>query len=557
MNSRATHIQGEWPLVTASEMQALDRVSIDSLGVPGEVLMESAGRALVEPTLRLLGAKAQAGGRVVALCGAGNNGGDGFVAVRHLIAEGIAAEVLLLGDPDRLPADAAANWRRLELAGLRCRVFSPQDASIVWAEILDSAAVVIDALFGTGLSRAVEGGFARAIEALVDWRGTAGADHRILSVDIPSGLCADTGQVLGVAVEADETITISSPKIGLALEPGATHAGQITVARVGIQDPDPARLPRAELWNAMAAAARLPVRGHAGHKGSFGHVLVLAGSTGKTGAGALSARAAVRAGSGLVTLAYPIGLEAELAALPVEVMSAPVAATPSGSLSRGGEKAIEELVAARDVVALGPGIGQDAETAELIERLVERIDRPLVIDADGLNALVGRLECVRERQALTILTPHPGEAARLLDTTAAALNADRIGASRVLAESSGAVVVLKGARTVVADPSGRALVTPTGGPNLATGGTGDVLTGIIAALLASGVTPFDAAGLGAWWHGATADHLALRGRDFGLLASELADALPVVAAEIREGVSNRDKREEVFDGRLDLRFPGS
>jgi len=241
----------------------------------------------------------------------------------------------------------------------------------------------------------------------------------------------------------------------------------------------------------------------------------------------------------------------------VEVMSAPVAATPGGSLSRGGEKAIDELVAARDVVELGQGIGQDAESAELVERLVKSIDRPLVVDADGLNALVGRLESVRERHAPTILTPHPGEAARLLESTAAALNADRIGSARALAEQSGAMVVLKGARTVIADPQGRALVTPTGGPNLATGGTGDVLTGIIAALLASGLSPFDAAGLGAWWHGATADFLAMRGRDFGLLAREFADALPEVAGEICAKGLIREEKGEVSDVRLDLRFPGS
>lgn len=540
---------GVWPLVTAAEMQALDRRTIDGLGVAGEVLMESAGRSLVGAACALRASGPRAARPVRALCGAGNNGGDGFVLVRHLLAEGVPAEAVLIGDPERLPGDAAANWARLVAIDAPRRVVSPDDDAFDWEALLGDTSVAVDALFGTGLTRGLEGGYARVVAACATARERG---LRVLAVDVPSGVCADTGAVLGAAIVADATVTISLPKVGLALEPGATRAGRVRVARIGIVDPDPERRPRAELWNDRAAAARLPVRPRDGHKGRFGHVLVVAGSTGKAGAGALSARAAARAGAGLVTLAHPHGVEAELASLPVEVMSAPVAATPGGALSPAGEKAIDELVAGRDVVALGPGIGQDPETVTLVERLVRTVDRPMVIDADGLNALVGRLDRLAERSAPTILTPHPGEAGRLLDRASGEINRDRPDAARTLARESGSVVVLKGARTVVADPDGRVRIVATGGPALASGGTGDVLTGIVAALLAARLEAFEAASLAAYWHGAAADGLPQSRMGFGLLASEVADALPAAAVDIAARAAAEDDTSDP----LVLRFPG-
>ena len=545
---RPGHRDGIWPLVSAAEMQALDKQTIEGRDVAGEILMESAGRALTQPTLRLLATSGRSERPVRALCGAGNNGGDGFVLVRHLLAEGVAAEAILLGDPLRLPRDAAANWRRLEKAAVPRRVVDPERDRVDWAALLDGTSVAIDALFGTGLQREIGGGRAALIESVI-----AAREHglRVIAVDIPSGIAANTGQVLGCAIRADCTVTISLPKIGLALEPGRSHAGEITVARVGIDDPDPARLPRVELWNALAAARRFPARPRAGHKGSFGHVLLAAGAPGKMGAAALSARAAARAGAGLVTLAHPAGLSSELSGLCAEVMTEEVAATERGGLAAASEKAIEELAASREVLALGPGVGRERETIDLVRRLVARVSTPLVVDADGLFGLQGRLDLLYDREAPTILTPHPGEAARLLDCEARQLNSDRVGSARALATASGSVVVLKGAGTVVADPDGRTLIVPTGGPLLASGGTGDVLTGVTAALLAAGMPAFEAAGLAAWWHGATADRSDRKAVGFGLLAGELADALPDAAAEICRSLS----REEL-DAALDLRFPG-
>jgi len=530
---------------------------IEGRGIPGEILMESAGRALVAPVLSLRAESARWEQPVLALCGAGNNGGDGFVAVRHLLAEGITAEAVLVGDPDRLPNDAAANWRRLvDLGSPRaaCRRVGPDDAGFDWAELFDRTSVVVDALFGTGLQRPIAAGMARLIESLNTARGRG---LRVVAVDLPSGIAADTGQVLGAAVLADRTVTISLPKPGLALEPGRSHAGRIEVARVGIDDPDPARAERIELWNALAAARHLPERPRDGHKGRFGHVLVAAGSTGKWGAASLSARAALRAGAGLVTLVLPDVPGLVLPNACAEAMTERVPATATGGFGAAATRRIEELAETRSVLALGPGLGIDPETVGCVRSLVASIDRPLVVDADGLNALVGELARVRRRNAPTILTPHPGEAARLLETGTAELNADRIASARRLASVSGAVVLLKGAGSVVAEPGGRVLVVPTGGPALSSGGTGDVLTGIVAALLAAGLDPFEAAGLAAWWHGAAADGLPQSTLGFGLLASELADALPAAARALRAAVDEGEDGDGSSrrDG-LSLRFPG-
>jgi NAD(P)H-hydrate epimerase len=555
----ASHREGIWPLVTASEMQGLDRETIGAMQIPGEVLMESAGRGLVASVLDCLRHSHRSSNLsqrpIRALCGAGNNGGDGFVLVRHLHGEGIAAEAILIGDPDRLPSDASRNWDRLERVGASRRVAGPDED---WSEVFERTGVIVDALFGTGLARPIEGHLAELITAIASARADG---VPVLSVDMPSGICADTGRVLGAAVQADRTLTISLPKVGLALEPGRSHAGDVRVVRVGIVDPSVDRTPRAEVWNARAAAALLPKRPRAGHKGSFGHVLVASGSPGKMGASALCARAAARAGAGLVTVAYPEGLATELDGVPIEAMTHAVPATPAGVLASEATKVLVELAAARDVVALGPGLGREASLRSFVARLALAIENPMVIDADGLHALAGQLEILLERRAATILTPHPGEAATLLGTEAKALNRDRLGAARELSSRSGSIVVLKGAATVVANPEGRALVVSTGGPALATGGTGDVLTGVIAALLGSGMDAFDAAGLGAWWHGATADRLVQTRLPFGLLAGELADALPECAtALIVSGQTVHEQgmhhREEGQGEDLELRFPG-
>jgi NAD(P)H-hydrate epimerase len=514
---------GVWPLVDADTMRELDRHTIETLGVPGEVLMESAGRAVADVALRLL--PETRSGTAMVLCGAGNNGGDGLVIARHLHVSGVDVRTVLIGDPSRLSGDAALNRERAMRAGV---CFEGDD----WR--LPESGVVVDALFGTGLSRAVEGPAADTIEHLNAARDAARGELKVLAVDIPSGLSAETGQPQGVAVRADVTVTIGLPKLGLALEPGRSLAGRVEVVRIGIADEAPDVRLDAELWTPSGAARQLPARPAHGHKGSFGHVLIVAGSEGKTGAAALAARGAARAGAGLVTIGCPAGLNDILEVKCTEAMTSPLPDTADRALAAAGEDAVLALAAERDVVAMGPGVGRSHETGSLMRALAKRVDRPLVIDADGLYALREDLGVLAGREAPTVLTPHPGEAATLLGCQAAEINRDRVAAARSLADRTGAVVLLKGAATVAAGPGGRVIVNPTGGPALAAGGTGDVLLGMVGAYLAQGLPALIAAALAAWVHGAAADRLAREIGISGVMASQIADRVPEAVDELRE-----------------------
>ncbi len=523
---------GLWPLVSASRMRALDAHTIDELGIPGEVLMESAGRAVVEHLVSCASGRVKAGARVEVVCGAGHNGGDGLVVARHLHGIGWPVRAWLVGDRERLGETVAAQLHRAEATGVAVELAADGDVA------LDEGAVVVDALFGTGLARAIEGAPARAVEAIVQAHGRGSF---VVAVDLPSGIETDSGAVMGVAVTADETVTISLPKIGLALPPGRAHAGRVTVARVGIADALPGDADpvdgTAGVHTRAGLASLLPARPEDGHKGRFGHVLVVAGSEGKTGAAALAARAAMRAGAGLVTLACAGGLNDILEVKCTEAMTAPVGDAQARELGEDAADAVRALASERDVVALGPGLGTADATCRLVRALCDTVEQPLVIDADGLNALGRELGVLKGRRGPTVLTPHPGEAARLLGSTAADVNADRVGAARALAAGSESVVVLKGAGTVVADADGRVRVNPTGNASLGSGGTGDVLTGVVAAHLAQGLEAIDAASTAVYVHGAAADAWSEAHGASGLAAADLADAIPETDLRLRLGVA--------------------
>jgi len=561
-----------WPLVSAAEMRALDRHTIESLGVPAELLMECAGQAVAAQALRLRAALAPEAPLVVA-CGVGGNGGDGLVAARRLHMEGAPVRIWPLA-PRGFRGAAAANWRRARAAGVPVASRAPGLAG----------ALVVDALFGAGLSRAVAGAAAAAIRRI---RAARERGCRVLSVDLPSGLDADTGQPLGIAVAADCTLTLGLPKLGLALPPGRGLAGRVRVARIGIADAAPDCAPGAELWTRRAAAAHLPPRPADSHKGSFGHVLVVAGSRGKSGAAALAAAGAARIGAGLVTIACPESAHAAIAAHSAEAMSAALPETPAGALSLEAEREILALAAAlssrgaaaraqrgsstrggdavrrgaergargryggaaregrgRLAGVLGPGLSREPQSLELARRLALRLRAPLVLDADAAVAFAGALPNLAARRAPCVLTPHPGEAAALLGATAAQINSDRVGAARSLAGQSGAVALLKGAATVAAAPGRRSVVNPTGGPLLAAGGSGDVLAGMVGGLLAQGAEALEAAALAAYVHGAAADRLAACRGSAGTLAGELAAALP---ATLHALAQSRETRAEAFD----------
>jgi hydroxyethylthiazole kinase-like uncharacterized protein yjeF len=535
----ATLPGSEWPLVGAAEMRALDRHTIEKLGVPGELLMECAGR-LVAAVAESERAPA---GRVLLFCGPGNNGGDGLVAARQLHLRGVPVLAVLAADPARLRGDAARNLERAERVGV------PFAGSRWRAEPGD---VLVDALFGTGLARALEGEAAALVRRIAAARPSA----RVVAVDLPSGLDADTGQPLGPCAAADVTVTLSLPKRGLALEPGRALSGRVVVGRIGIADEAPGLALPVSLLTRRGAGALLPARPADGHKGSFGHVLVAAGSRGKTGAAALAAEGAARTGAGLVTIACPAGSNAVLEVKCTEAMTAPLPDTPEGELAAAAAEPLLALAGERDALALGPGVGRGPGARALVRRVALGARVPLVLDADGLVAFAGEPEALSARRGPAVLTPHPGECGALLGLEPGEVNRDRIGVALQLAARSGAVVLLKGAATVVAEPGGRVRVNPTGGPVLATGGTGDVLAGVVAALLAQGLAPFDAAAAGAFLHGAAGDRLAARVGGSGALAGDLAGELPAAAASLRSAAREDPTRGPASAGGVDaLAFP--
>ncbi|HTO06175.1 MAG TPA: NAD(P)H-hydrate dehydratase [Myxococcota bacterium] len=495
-----------WPCPSADEMRAVDADAIARLGIPARTLMEAAGRAVAEavathyPQCR----------RPLVACGPGNNGGDGYVVARLLAQQGrgVTPRVLEVSELPRQSPEAKANRDLCLAAGIELRA----GAGVARAA-LAGCDLVVDALFGVGLSRPVTGEPAAMLTAL------AGAGLPIVSVDVASGASSDTGLALGFALEPELCVALGLPKLGQALVAGS---GRVLVADIGLPAESVARAGiRAHLLTRSAARALLPPRPATGHKGTFGHALVVGGSLGKTGAAILSALGALRAGVGLLSIAAPRALVPIHAAQLAEAMCVALADAGSGEFAASHSAEIAREAAARDALVLGPGLGQSDGAAALARALATGAAVPAVIDADALNAFAGALESLRAR-APRVLTPHPGEAARLLGRDSAAIQADRAGAARALAAGAQAIVVLKGARTVVASPAGELSINPTGGPGLAAGGSGDVLAGVIGALLARGLPAWDAARLGVYLHGLAGDLGPLQGG----LASELAARIP-------------------------------
>jgi NAD(P)H-hydrate epimerase len=525
------------PVLTADEMRRADRLTIDEVGLPGAVLMENAGAA-VAASIR---ERFPDAGRIVVLCGKGNNGGDGFVVTRRL--KEIGAEALLLGRKEDVRGDARTHLVACERSG--GRVLEVPDAA-GWdaaRERVRAADLLVDALLGTGLRSRPSGLAAEGIAELVR-RADAGVP--VVAVDIPSGIRADGGTVDGPTVPATLTVTFAAPKWGHVLPPDCERSGELVVADIGIPSEALAGAePSLFLLEDADAAAAFPRRRRAAHKGDFGHVLVVAGSVGKTGAAVLAATGALRAGAGLVTVATPASCLTAVAGGRAEIMTEPLPETPSGGVSEDGLDRLLGLAGERDATVLGPGLGQDPSTRALIREVVRRCPVPLIVDADGLNALAPDLGDAPEDAALgrtapTVLTPHPGEMARLIRRPVPEIRGRRVPETLELARRSGAVVVLKGQRTVVGEPGGRAAVSPTGNPGMASGGTGDVLAGVIGALLARH-DAWRAATAGAYVHGRAGDLAAGTGGEEGLAAGDLAEALPRAIESVRPagGTSSR------------------
>jgi NAD(P)H-hydrate epimerase len=496
--------------LTAAEMRAVDAASATH-GMPGGVLMENAGTALTVAALRLAGPH----GRFVVLCGTGNNGGDGLVVARQLAAARRTVFVELVGRTADLRGEPARNLEALTATGLTL-------APIPTELQVEDGDVVIDALFGTGLSRAPAGPHADAIGRISAWRANGA---RVLSADVPSGLESDTGVPLEPCVTADETLAFGFLKVGQAIEPGASRCGVIQVIDIGI--PRAAtqvlREPGVFLLEENDVRSRIPARRVDANKGSYGHVLIVAGSPGKTGAAALAGLGALRGGAGLVTIATrPEALAPVMAHAP-ELMG--LALANPGPLGLGDLNALLEAADGKKAVVFGPGIARGDETAKLLAAFLEELSIPCVLDADALNAVAGHLEVLSKAKGELLLTPHPGEMARLVGKTVPEVQADRLGVARAFAKEQHVVLMLKGARTVIALDDGSAFINPTGNPGMATGGTGDVLSGLCGALLAQGLSTEDTAICGAYVHGLAGDFAARRRGQTGLIASDLLEGL--------------------------------
>ncbi len=508
-------------LVKAHEMQEMDRLTIGETGIPGIVLMENAARGAARVFLEHF--SPDEGSRVLILCGRGNNGGDGYVMARYLSQAGLKINVVVLAELDRISGDALTNLEIIKRMDPDiCEVPDTSRISELRRR-LGECDYIVDGIFGTGLNSRVKGFYAQVLEE------TNAAGKPLMAIDMPSGLNADTGQIMGVALKADLTVTFGFPKLGQILFPGAGLVGRLARIDIGIPKSVSERVKtRYHMIEPGYFSDLLRVDKKDIHKGDRGHLLIIAGSTGKTGAASLTALGALRAGAGLVTLCIPASLNPILEAKLTEAMTVPLPETGEGSLSLRAREEILRLAEGKTALAIGPGLSTNQETSALVREIVAGCDLPMVVDADGINALAGAPDSLRDLNERMILTPHPGEMGRLTGLKSREVQTDRAGTAEKFVEDYGCCLVLKGARTLIAEPDGCIYVNPTGNPALASGGSGDVLTGLISGLLARGLPVVKAAFAGVYLHGLAADLLSEDMGEAGLLAGELPHVIPLL-----------------------------
>jgi len=511
-------------VATASEMRNIDQRTVKVYRVPSIVLMENAGIQL----LRFMQTRLPRLERchVIVVTGRGNNGGDGFVLARHLWHLGIKTRILLLASRRELRGDARKAYEMARAYGVPMVGCTTSYAWRRAVSTLQDTDIVVDAMLGTGLNKPPTGLYAEAIEIL------NALQKPIVAIDIPSGLSADAGDLHGAYIQATYTVTFALPKRGLLLYPAAAAVGELHVVDIGIpvqaieaEDIQVALLEKGDI------RLMLPHRRLDAHKGSHGHLLVAAGSLGKSGAGILASKAALRAGAGLVTWALPTGLASAMASHLTEVMTLPVAENATGSIAEAAIPKLHQFLQRVRALVLGPGLGTDPDTVACIHALLRRTPVPVVIDADGLNCLVEHLDVLLECSQSVILTPHPGEMARLLGTDTITVQARRLEIACDFAQRYNVHVVLKGAYTVLYAPDGRRWINPTGNPAMATAGTGDVLAGVIGAMLCQGLEPLQAAQCGIYLHGLAGDRVRDRLGHHGLIASDVIEELPYAIQE--------------------------
>jgi len=519
-------------ILNAAQMREADRRTIDDIGIPSIVLMENAGRQVVAAMEAMHSDLLDR--QVAVLCGRGSNGGDGFVVARTLVQRGIDVSVFLMGQVSDVRGDARTNLEILGRLGVTVvEVADSQAWELHFSEVSDCT-LIVDAIFGTGLNAPLSG----FIESVVTDVNASGIP--IVSIDVPSGLSADTCDPPGTSIEAGMTVTLAAPKLPLVLPPGELRAGDVVIADIGI----PAGVlelvdgPRLDLLTRAAMRELLPPRMADSHKGDYGRVLIVAGSRGKTGAAHLAAVGALRSGAGLVTVATPAGCQDVVATMGPEYMTEGIEESDEGLDVDAVDRILEM---ARDVIAIGPGLGQLPGTRRFVTSLVDRATMPIVVDADGLNAFAGDPDRLSGRDGRdVIITPHPGEMARLIGMTIEEVQASRVEIARNFASAHHVYVVLKGHRTLIATPDEKVFINPTGNPGMATGGTGDVLTGMIAAWLAQLLDAEAACKLAVYLHGMAGD---LADADEGEVALTSAD----LAAHLGDAVMELTARRKVVD----------
>ncbi len=511
-------------LVTANEMQEMDQKTIHSFGIPGLVLMENAGKGAVDVLLSKI--KDKNIKKIAVLAGRGNNGGDGFVMARYLMEKGFMVTAFLLASKKAVKGDAKINLALFETlcnhstGSTLVEIKNEEELKTKKTWILHHD-LFIDAILGTGLNSDVRGMIKDVVELM------NGSEKPVFSVDIPSGLNSDTGKLMGTAVNAFATATFAFAKAGHILYPGNIHTGALSIIDIGIPKfiTDEKKI-QLRLIEKQDIAALFPPREFNSHKGSYGHLLVIAGSTGKTGAAALCADAAMRCGTGLVTLGVAKSLNPIMESLSLEPMTHPLPEKEKGFLSDNCLKDILDLVKGKQALALGPGLGTREGTKKLVYGLIEQSPVPLVLDADAINCIAENPDILKKKTKAAILTPHPGEMARLFNLSTQDVQADRIGIARKLASEFDVTLILKGAQTLIALSDGNVFINPTGNPGMASGGMGDVLTGMISGFLAQGFSPEPASLAGVYIHGLCADILSKQMGGFGFMARDVINAIP-------------------------------
>lgn len=512
-------------IVSSDQMKQLDNITIKEFGIPGVILMENAGLAVLEEVLKYI--KQKDNKEVVVVCGLGNNGGDGFVVARHLYDKGIPVKVCIIGNPSDIGGDAKVNYGIISKLKININILIGANNIKKFTETVKSCGLIIDAIFGTGLKREIDGHIQEIISIINS------SKKQVISIDIPSGIGANDGNVYGMAVKANKTVVLELPKIGNVNDPGIEYVGEKIIKHIGIPKAafESMKLNMNLITKDMVKES-LPSRERNSHKGDYGKAYIVAGSTGMTGAAILTCKAALRSGVGLLKIPVPQSINTIMETRLIEGITVPLPEFKKGVVGISDIEKIIKTMEECDVIAVGPGSGNSRELEELLRNILEHTSKPMVLDADALNSLAKRKELLQLIKSQTVITPHIGEMSRLTELDIDYIKNNRIKVALEFSKKWNVVVILKGSRTVVAGPNGEVYINENGNPGMATAGSGDVLTGIVTGFIAQGIEPLKAAMAAVYVHGIAGDLAAVKLGEYGLLASDIVKELPFAIKEI-------------------------